>query len=386
MAIESGVCTGAAKGCQGWLTKAIRLEAVIVMGAANPVRHSERQAQYGRFDTQAQMSSPRVSIGLPVYNGAAYLAAAVESIRAQTFGDFELLIADNASTDDTETIGRRYADQDPRIRYRRQPCNLGAVENHRWVYERSAGQYFKWAAHDDVLHPEFLARCVAALDADPELAYCFTRTVVIDAAGRELGRFRVSVPDVHSPHPHQRYRGLLRTDRWCVELFGLFRRAALEQTRLMESYVASDRVLRAELGLVGRGREIPEYLFYSRDHDQRSTRAMPAHHLRTAWYDPRLAGRWVLPHWRLWMEYGRSIRRARLTASEKWKCAGAWLGWVGQDANGARLLADLLIAAWPGSWKLLYRLSGSGTAWMAGAVDPVAPARPAIAGAGRSGS
>src|SRR3954470_1068595 len=93
---------------------------------------------------------PRVSIGLPVYNGQRFLAPAVSSLLAQTFADFELVICDNASTDDTEAICRRFAERDPRVRYHRNEQNVGAAPNFNRALALSTGQYFKWAAHDDL--------------------------------------------------------------------------------------------------------------------------------------------------------------------------------------------------------------------------------------------
>ena len=93
---------------------------------------------------------PRVSIGLPVYNGENYMAAAIDSLLAQTFTDFELIISDNASTDATEQICRDYAHRDGRIRYYREEVNRGAAWNFTHTFELARGEYFKWHAHDDL--------------------------------------------------------------------------------------------------------------------------------------------------------------------------------------------------------------------------------------------
>ncbi|WP_232303729.1 glycosyltransferase family 2 protein [Pseudofrankia sp. DC12] len=101
---------------------------------------------------------PEVSIGIPVYNGADFLGAAIESHLAQTFGDFELVISDNASTDGTEELCRRFAKEDSRVRYLRQAENIGANANYNEVARISRGRFFRWAADDDVLLPEYLER------------------------------------------------------------------------------------------------------------------------------------------------------------------------------------------------------------------------------------
>src|ERR1700749_639605 len=109
---------------------------------------------------------PLVSIGLFLYNGDRFLAAAIESILNQTFKDFELIISDNCSTDRSDEICRRYAAADSRIRYYRNEKNMGAGWNLRNVYFKATGKYFKWAAHDDTLEPRFLEVCIDALVAD----------------------------------------------------------------------------------------------------------------------------------------------------------------------------------------------------------------------------
>ena len=116
--------------------------------------------------------SPRVSIGMPVYNGERYLRSAIESILAQTFQDFELIISDNASTDNSLSICQEFADQDKRIRIIEQSKNIGAMANFNFVAKEARGEYFKWAAADDLCAPQFIEKCIEVLDRDSELAWC----------------------------------------------------------------------------------------------------------------------------------------------------------------------------------------------------------------------
>ncbi|HET9013123.1 MAG TPA: glycosyltransferase family 2 protein [Gemmatimonadaceae bacterium] len=117
--------------------------------------------------TPAHATVPVVSIGLPVYNGEATVAAAIESLLAQSFGDFELIISDNASTDATEAICRRLAAGDPRVRYVRQPGNRGPIANFEYVLAEARAALFMWAASDDRWEPEFLADNVRLLEREP---------------------------------------------------------------------------------------------------------------------------------------------------------------------------------------------------------------------------
>jgi glycosyltransferase involved in cell wall biosynthesis len=127
---------------------------------------------------------PRVSIGLPVYNGERHLPAALDSLLAQTYRDFELIISDNALTDRTEEICRGYAARDSRIRYHRSPVNRGMIWNHDRVFHLARGEYFKWVGHDDLYDPDMLRHCVEALDRDPGAVLAMVGKVDIDAEGR----------------------------------------------------------------------------------------------------------------------------------------------------------------------------------------------------------
>src|SRR2546425_9420098 len=95
-------------------------------------------------------AAPQVSVGLPVYNGERYLAEALDSLLTQSYEDFELIICDNASTDRTGEIARSYAAKDKRVRYARNDKNLGAGGNFRRGFALASGEYFRWAASDDV--------------------------------------------------------------------------------------------------------------------------------------------------------------------------------------------------------------------------------------------
>src|SRR5262249_36899823 len=130
---------------------------------------------------------PRVSIGMPVYHGEPFLKEALDSILAQTYSDFELIISDNASTDRTQEICTAYAAKDKRIQYSRNDKNLGAAKNYNRVFELSSGEYFKWAAHDDICAPDFLVRCITVLDQDPSVVLCYPREIGIDEQGKFLG-------------------------------------------------------------------------------------------------------------------------------------------------------------------------------------------------------
>jgi len=272
---------------------------------------------------------PRVSIGLPVFDGEAFLEAALDSVLAQTFRDFELILSDNGSTDRTPEMGRAYAARDPRVRYERSDENRGAAWNFNRVVEMARGEYFKWVAHDDACAPAFIERCVEVLDADPEVVLSFPRALDIDAEGRVLGENHWPLP-VDIPRADQRFRYLICPDHPCLVVFGVIRTAVLRETCLIGGYVASDRVLLAELALRGRFREVPEPLLLHRQHPGRSVRAHRDARKRLAWFDPKRATRIPFPEWRLFREYIGLIRRVPLRAIDRARCACQmvrWLAW-----------------------------------------------------------
>lgn len=293
-------------------------------------------------------SVPLVSIGLPVYNGERYLEAAIDSLLAQTFTDFELIISDNASTDRTEAIGRAYAARDPRVRYFRNEHNIGAGPNYNRVFALAAGRYFKWAAHDDVCAPDFLARCVAALEADPAVVLAYPRTTHIDEQGQVTGTYDVAFA-TDSDRPAVRFHDLILINHWCFQIFGVIRADVLRRTPLIGSFAASDRTLLARLGLLGRFHEVPEHLFLRRRHPEQLT-AVPARylHLHTSWYDPNKRGQITFPQWRILAEYLDAVRAAPLEARERLACyrlLAAWLrryrGKLADDVGRAIRLAAL---------------------------------------------
>src|SRR5262249_49825759 len=165
------------------------------------------------------MSAPRVTVGIPVYNGEAYLSQSISSILAQTFTDFELIISDNGSTDGTEQICREYAAKDHRIHYHREETNRGAAWNHNRLVELARGEYFKWQCADDLGAPQMIAECVAELDANPELVLCYGQFIRIDRSGQNLGAKVSRVKGLASAP--ERLHSLIHRRDSCEEIYGL---------------------------------------------------------------------------------------------------------------------------------------------------------------------
>lgn len=293
--------------------------------------------------------TPRVSIGLPVYNGEVFLGDTLDSLLAQTFQDFELIISDNASTDRTEAICRDYAARDARIRYDRNVHNLGAAQNFNRTVACARGPYFKWASHDDLCAPELLQRCVEVLNRDPNVVLCYAREVWIDQHNQPISQ-HANLLNFRAPTPAQRFKDL--HDVWyrrgyihANQCFGVMRTDALRQTSLIGRYVWSELVLAGELLLRGEFYEVPEYLFFFRCHDQTSRAVRQASNFRglAAWFDPANRDKIVLPHWRLLRQYLLAIQRAPIGWREKTACHLQMLRWV--SWKWKRLAKEILLAA-----------------------------------------
>jgi glycosyltransferase involved in cell wall biosynthesis len=306
------------------------------------------------------MTEPRVSIGMPVYNAEAFLAETLDSILGQTFQNFELVISDNASTDTTPEICRTYAQADRRIRYEPNKANIGVIANFNQTFRLSGAEYFKWHAHDDVLAPEFLERCVELLDSDPTTILVGTRVGLIEEDGSPVSfdakkaMFVTSdgeeIPPPPPPYPLassrrlQRFRGVLFDVTGPVHsefLFGVFRSNALGQTPLIERYIGAEKVLLARLSLKGRFKEVPKALFFRRYHPGHAGRVGKDRwrgRIRIARnYDPKRPVI-LFPLARQVRGYFRAIAQADISRVEKMRCGTMVLEKV-LTVGGKRVMA-----------------------------------------------
>jgi len=197
--------------------------------ADSSIKCVEGKPQTSQTAVARKRSQPKVSVGLPVYNGERYLREAIESILTQDFTDFELLIGDNASTDCTWDICQEYAARYQRIRLHRHERNVGATANFEFVFENTTGPYFMWHAHDDFRAPSSVKECVQFLDSNRNHVLCSTGNSAIDERGRSP---LYSLPYDFvwdDDRPENRFRKCLNTYGQYHALYGLIRREALEQ-------------------------------------------------------------------------------------------------------------------------------------------------------------
>jgi glycosyltransferase involved in cell wall biosynthesis len=313
-----------------------------------------------------QERRPKLSVGMPVYNAERYLEESLGSLLAQTFEDFELIISDNGSTDGTNELCRHYAAKDERIRYVRSRRNFGVIHNFNQTFRLSSGQYFKWAASDDICGPDYLRKAVQVLDEDPSVVLVWARTVGIDEQGNRIpGVMGVSDLNsrvsVYSPDPVIRFRRLMR-HMWWVNgpFYGVIRAETLEKTALHPVHMSGDQILLTELSLLGRFYEIPEEIFFSRVHAGK-TSSVSTLRDRALVVEPVPEGRRTHGWWKLIRGYPQRIAmylsiisRAPITPGQKLSCysevartLGWWLRLRGSQHVPSERLAEWLRPSYP---------------------------------------
>lgn len=290
-----------------------------------------------REETRVAATHARVCIGIPVYNGQAYIAETLRAALGQTYPDLEVVVGDNASTDDTARICREFAERDPRVRYVRFDEHVGVAASFTRTFGLCHSEYFKWAASDDLFDATFVAKCLSVLEESPGAVVCYTEAAVCDAQGRIVMTDDFML-DLSVPSPSQRFRRLVFAPpkrHGAHEQYGVIRADALRQAGAMSTAVYGDRVLLAQLTLLGMLVRVPEVLFFNRDHEGRSQRdgrrrARPGSILTrrlgagpwppSEFWDPRRRGHIVFPEWSLAGHYALVALRSSVSVPEKIRC------------------------------------------------------------------
>jgi Glycosyl transferase family 2 len=267
--------------------------------------------------------APLVTIGIPVYNGERYLSRTIESLLAQTLEDFELVIADNASNDATQSLCEEFSRRDPRVRYVRHQANIGAPRNWNCLVHRANGEYFKWASANDHVAPTMLARCVETMMLDTSIVLCYGHTLLIDETDRPIKVFEGDL-DVSMAQPSVRFSvvcsGLTLNNAMC----GLIRTDTLRKTALDRLYPSGDMALMSELALHGKLRLLPEVLLHRRQTPGTFTSMLtPIQIQRT--YDPGARVPMKLLRGRRHVDNLRCIARAPISLDEKLRATSSAL-------------------------------------------------------------
>jgi GT2 family glycosyltransferase len=240
----------------------------------------------------------------------------LDSLLAQTYADFVLVISDNASNDGTSDICRAYAASDTRVRYYRNEVNIGNPRNFNRVAELTETKYLKWSTSDDYWEPTFLERATDVMERDASIALCYPQAYLVDARGGNRKEYN-DVLHLVQDDPVERYIALTSRIKLVHQHLGLIRMSCLRQTHLLGRYVGSDMNLLAELTLYGKFYELPERLFNRRFHEDSGSwvRGDLAHEARR--YHASNASRATLRWWKTHLRFLSGIRTSPLPLNSK---------------------------------------------------------------------
>lgn len=213
---------------------------------------------------------PLVTIGVPVYNGEHYLAQCLESLLAQTYRNFTLLISDNASTDGTAQICQRYVQSDSRVRYHRNQTNIGLYGNFRFILQSVGTRYVKMASADDYWSPEMLSDAVSAMESDQSVVLCYSLAVLVDSHGNELSKYDLRL-NLMEDEPAVRFKRVLSEVGLVNQLQGLIRMDAVRSALPLMDEPGADNVFLAELSLYGKILQLPAHHYFRRFHEEASS-------------------------------------------------------------------------------------------------------------------
>lgn len=220
-------------------------------------------ATLGNVGTKGHIPEPLVTVGMPVYNGAKHLEVALDSLLAQTYKNLIIVISDNASTDSTRRLCESYATRDSRIRYECQPSNRGASWNFNRVAELAEGEYFMWAAHDDLWHPECLSASVNALELFPEAVVCYHYAQPVDSSGRPEGGPLTGLT-ADAPTAAERWVRVFSHWRIHASIYGVIRLRAMKLVRQVQVALGADLAFISEMALHGGIIQVPAVLSWKR--------------------------------------------------------------------------------------------------------------------------
>jgi len=300
---------------------------------------------------------PSVGIGMTLHNRASHLPEAIESLLAQTWRDFTLVLVDDGSTDGTESVARAY-ERDPRVRYVGLPERRGMVAAWRAAFEHATAggaRYFAWASDHDRWAPRWLETLVDALEQDPSVVLAYPLTQRIDGEGRALAKPAREFETWGITDRDLRWSRLNRSAAVAAGdiVYGVMRTAAVRNAGIFRDVLCPDRLLIAELTLQGQIRQVPEVLWFRRQfatgsiERQRSTLFAPGARIPSAltppWYmharalsasgnvAPALIARYAGAY--AWRHYGKSsVQRGILAAL-------GWPRWIYKRVKHGVLLA-----------------------------------------------
>jgi hypothetical protein len=268
--------------------------------------------------TSPRTTPPLVSIGVPVYNGARHLRQALNALVSQTFSNLEIIISDNASTDETPAICQEFVATDPRIRYLRQPRNIGAPRNWSFIAHEARGTYFKWASANDYCCEHFVEKCVAALEGEPRTVLSFGQTRLVEEETGAITNYEGDI-EALDERPRDRFTRVCRLLRLNNAQSGLIRLDTLLETGLDRPYQGGDLVLMAELAMRGCFKRVPEVTLFRRVGGSSLSALLSAAEL-DYFIDPTAGAAMGWHIWRRHLDLTAAILRAPIGLAEKFAC------------------------------------------------------------------
>lgn len=268
-------------------------------------------------------AAPPLTVGVPVFNGERYLERALRSLREQEWTDFRVLIADNASSDSTEEIGREFARTDERFAYHRQPENIGGARNCNYVLDSAASPWFKWAFYDDVCQPALFRRSFEVLAVAPsDTVLAYPRVTLIDENEQVIGAHSDADLDMTSDDPSARLKVLLTRVVGQTQ-FGIVDTRVARAAGGMSLSPGGEMVYPTGLALRGKLALVPAGFLSIRVHASRHGGDRSS---ELSWIDPNRP-RVLFPYSRSSWLLLRQVAAAPLSSRDRARCVGAVLRW-----------------------------------------------------------
>jgi glycosyltransferase involved in cell wall biosynthesis len=285
------------------------------------------------------VTHPLITICVPVYNGARYLRHCIDSLLGQTYGDFALVIGDNASTDSTREIGEAYARADCRVRYHRHERNIGLYGNWNFLLRSVDSKYVKMAPADDYWSPTWVGDALEQLEKDPSVVLCYPLTTMVDAHGNETEKYdyRLHVMDAE---PATRFRRVLTEIRLVNQLTGVIRTEAVRRTLPILQHTVGDRIYVAELSLYGKIFHLDGYHYFRRFHEGASSFHRDSETHQVTYVLAEGASKLRYEAWKYHSALLRRVARSPLRSVEK----GKLFSWLARSTvwDRQRLAADIV--------------------------------------------
>ncbi len=253
---------------------------------------------------------------MPVFNEERFLSQTLDSLLAQDYSNFEIIICDNASTDKTGEIAQKYAEKDSRIKYHLNESNIGGTRNFNKTFLLSSGKYFMWASGHDLYDKSFISKCLNIFKAENKVVLVYPITSSIDCENNNLGKMPGRL-DTRALNISRKLHCIL----WGIPngnpVYGLIQRNAMEKTLIFQNVLGMDLVFLLELSLVGDFAHISEELFYRREthleekNESANQRRLNHTHLK------KISGASLLPYWYLVYKNLMVIKKINLNKFKK---------------------------------------------------------------------